>query len=85
MSFSTWAGSTFLIDISKANFSSIAFFAAMASSSLTPIQIECSDDACVIMITLIFAADRASNKRLEKPVIPIMPLPSKLIKATLSI
>ena len=79
------AGSIFLREISKAKFSSMTFLAAKASSDLTPIQIECSDEAWVIIIMFIFFSDRHSKKRLENPVIPTIPLPSKFTRDTFSI
>src|SRR5207249_633760 len=49
----------------------------------TPTQIECSEDPCVIRITLIDAPDKDSNNLFENPGTPTMPLPSRLSKATL--
>ena len=59
--------------------------ARWASSERNPIQMECSEEACVIMITLIFSMDKASNRRFENPGIPTIPLPSRLTRETLSI
>ena len=78
------AGATLFKEISKAKCSLITFFAISASSERTPKQIECSDDAWVIMIILICFNDKHSNKRFENPGIPIIPLPSRLISATFS-
>ena len=60
-------------------------FAFLASSVRKPIQMECSDEACVIIITLIFSMESDSNKRFEKPGIPTIPLPSRLTSETSSI
>ena len=85
MSNSIFAGLTFCTLISKAKLSSMAFLAMAESFELTPIQIECSEDACVIIIIFICLLDKHSKKRFEKPGMPIIPLPSRLIKATSSI
>ena len=82
-SFSTIIGSTFFVSISYANISSIAFFASSAFAASIPTQIECSDEPCVIKITLICLVANASNNLFEKPGIPTMPLPSRLSKAIL--
>ena len=47
-------------------------------------QIECSDELWVIRMTLICARESASNRRLEKPGIPTIPLPSRLRTQMLS-
>ena len=46
---------------------------------------ECSDEACVIKITLMFSFDNTSKRRFEEPEIPIIPEPSSVNKAILSI
>ena len=46
---------------------------------------ECSDEACVIKITLIFSIDKTSNNLFEEPETPIIPGPSSVNKAMLSI
>ena len=79
------AGYTLFKDISKAKCSSITSLAFCASSALTPKQIEYSEEAWVIMIIFMFSLDRVSKSRLEKPGIPTIPLPSRLIRATSSI
>ena len=47
-------------------------------------QIECSDELWVIRMTLICARESASNRRLEKPGMPTIPLPSRLRTQILS-
>ena len=77
---SIFAWATFCKDISKANSLSITRLASLSSSFRTAMHIECSEEACVIIITLMLAIDNTSNKRFEKPGIPTIPLPSRLIK-----
>ena len=43
-------------------------------------QIECSEEAWVIKITLIVANESASNNRFDEPETPIIPEPSSVIK-----
>ena len=57
----------------------------IARSFPIPIQIECSDEACVIMMTLIFAFASVDNSFLEYPGIPTIPLPSSVSKAMFDI
>jgi hypothetical protein len=68
-------GSILNNEISFSNSLSITAFAANASESETPIQIECSEDACVIMMTFILECYKVSNNRLENPGIPTIPFP----------
>ena len=56
------------------------FLACVARSFSIPIQIECSDEACVIMMTLIFAFASVDSNFFEYPGIPIIPLPSSVSK-----
>ena len=79
-SFSIINGSTFCVSISCSNSASTASLAWCASCTFTPTQIECSDELCVIKITLIDFLANASNNLLENPGIPIIPAPSKLNK-----
>ena len=62
--------------ISYLKASSTIFFALLASESLIPIQIECSEEAWVIIIIFILLLDISSNNFFEKPGIPTIPLPS---------
>ena len=57
-SFSTIKGSILWSEISFSKALSIDVLAFDASFSAMPIQIECSDDACVIKMTLIFSCDK---------------------------
>ena len=82
-SVSTINGSTFCKAISLAKAKSTVAFALMAAAASTPTQIECSDEPCVIRITFIPSLLNDSKSLLLKPGTPIMPLPSKLIKAIL--
>ncbi len=82
---STLAGATRDRLISNSNSWSIAFFAVLASSAFTPKQMECSEEAWVIIMMFMCWLDKHSNKRLENPGIPTIPLPSKFNNATFSI
>src|SRR5690606_39664290 len=84
-SFSTIMGSILRKAISFSKAASMAVLANCASFSSIPKQMECSEEAWVIKITLIFSKDNVSNNRFEKPGIPIMPLPCKVNKAMLEI
>ena len=81
--FSSTNGCNCPIFISYSKALSTASFAFIEKASSIPTQIECSDDACVINITLIDAFASASKSLLEKPGIPTMPLPSKLTNTKL--
>jgi hypothetical protein len=70
------------ISISKALL--ITASAASASSFKIPIQMECSEEAWVIKITLI-SSDSTSKVSLDEPVTPIIPGPSRVIKVIFSI
>ena len=63
----------------------MAFCALSASAFKIPIQMECSEEACVMKITLIFSFDNTSNNRLDEPETPIIPEPSKVSNAMPSI
>ena len=56
-------GSILKREISFSNSLSITALAAIASLSEIPIQIECSEDACVMIITFILECAKVSNKR----------------------
>ena len=71
-SFSTISGSTFWFQFHNSKALSTACFVVAAFAASTATQIECSLLLCVIRITLA----SASNKRLLKPGMPTMPLPS---------
>ena len=79
-SFSIINGSTTCVLISCSNSASTAIFAKCVSCKFTPTQIECSEELCVIKMTLILFFARASNNLFEKPGIPTIPAPSKLNK-----
>ena len=64
-------------EISNSNSLSITFFAEMASLESTAIQIENSEEAWVIIITLILLVDKDSKNLLENPGTPTIPDPSK--------
>ncbi len=83
--FSNNSGCRRPIFISYSNALSTASFACTENASSIPTQIECSDEACVIKITLIDAFANASKRRLEKPGMPTIPLPSRLINTSLPI
>ena len=63
----------------------MADLALSASAFRIPIQIECSEEAWVIKITLILFCESTSNKRFEEPATPIIPEPSSVSNAMLSI
>ena len=79
-SFSMINGSTTCVLISFSNSESTAIFAKCVSCTFTPTQIECSEELCVIKMTLILFLANASNNLFEKPGIPTIPAPSKLNK-----
>ena len=83
--FSTIQGSILFCKISISNALLIASSAILASEFKIPIQIECSEEACVIKITLTLANERVSNNLFEDPKTPIIPGPSRVIKVMLSI
>ena len=62
----------------------MAALALSASALSIPIQMECSEEAWVIKITFILFCESTSNKRLEEPATPIIPEPSSVSKAMLS-
>ena len=82
---SNTSGCTCPIFISYSKALSTAVFALSENASSMPTQMECSDDACVIRMTLIAALANASNNLFEKPGIPTIPLPSKLMSTKLLI
>ena len=84
-SVSTLNGSTFCNATSFAKAVSTACLALAAEKVSMPTQIECSEELCVMRMTFIFSLLRASNKRFEKPGMPIIPLPSRLMSAILLI
>ena len=61
-----------------------AFLAALASCDLTAKQMECSEDAWLIITTLHPACLTVSNTALAVPGTPANPVPSTLIKQTSS-
>ena len=63
----------------------MAALALSASALRIPIQMECSEEAWVIKITFILFCESTSNKRFEEPATPIIPEPSSVSKAMLSI
>ena len=71
--------------ISYLNASSTIFLALSASDSLIPIHIECSEEACVIIIILMLLFEISSNNFFENPGIPTIPLPSIVTRAIFSI
>ena len=77
------------LTVERANSSSkLAFSAASAFSPWscgTATQMECSEDAWVIMSTLMLALDMACMKRWATPGTPIRDAPSRLTIDTLSI
>ena len=83
--FSTIQGSILFCEISTSKALLIASSATSASEFRIPMQIECSDEACVIKITLIFSCDNTSKSLFEEPATPIIPGPSSVIKVMLSI
>ena len=66
--------------ISSSNSASTAILARCVSCTLTPTEIECSDELCVIIIMLICFFASASNNLFVKPGIAAIPAPSKLNK-----
>ena len=60
-------GSILNNEISFSNSLSMTAFANGASLSAIPIQIECSEEACVIIMTFIFECANVSNNRFENP------------------
>ena len=82
---STWDSFILFWDISNSNSLSIASFAREASFEFTAIHIENSEDAWVIITTLICFDDSDSKNLLENPGTPTIPDPSKLIMEIFSI
>ena len=62
-----------LVSISQAKAASTAVFATEAFTASTATQMECSEELCVIRITLILWLASVSNKRLLKPGMPAIP------------
>ena len=75
-------GSIFKSEISFSNSLSIAIFAIFASLSNTPMHIECSDDAWVVIMIFIFSLAKVSKSLFEKPGIPTMPFPWSVSNVT---
>ena len=82
--FSTFRGLSLPSEISYAKHLSAASRAFSASFSATAIHMVCTEDACVIRMMLMSFWLRVSNRRLEKPGMPTMPLPSSERRAMLS-
>ena len=82
--FSTLRGLSFPSEISYAKHLSAASRAFSASFSDTAMHIVCTDDACVMRIMFMSFWLSVSNRRLENPGIPTMPLPSSERRAMLS-
>ncbi len=80
-SFSTITGSISLFSISFLNSSSIDFLAVAAAWGSMAKQMECSEEAWLMRMILIFSFARALKRRWETPVTPIMPLPWSWSKA----
>ena len=83
--FSTVEGLILNCFISWWNSLSIAIFTFWASFSETPIQMECSEEACVIKTILTFTWAIAPKNLFEAPKNPTKPEPSNVINAILSI
>ena len=82
--FSTLRGLSLPREISYAKHLSAASRAFSASFSETAIHIVCTDDAWVMRMMLMSFWLRVSNRRLEKPGMPTIPLPSSERRAILS-
>ena len=68
-----------LTDSSREKPSLMAAIASASCVDFTATQIECSDDACAINVTLILAECRLLKRRCATPGTPIMPHPSTFI------
>ena len=82
--FSTFSGLSFPRDISYAKHLSAASRAFSASFSDTAMHMVCTDEAWVMRMMLMSFWLSVSNRRLEKPGIPTIPLPSSERRAMLS-
>ena len=82
--FSTFSGLSLPREISYAKHLSAASRAFSASFSETAMHIVCTEEACVIRMMLMSFWLNVSKRRLEKPGIPTIPLPSRESRAMLS-